>query len=713
MTLNAILHYSAACFCAGVVCYALLRERRSSVHWLFGLGMFVLACEAFLTGLSIQSWNAEHAIFWQQWRMLAAALVPGVWLLFALSFTREEGQPLQVHWKWIVGGICLLHLVFVSLWWPDVSRQEPLELAEGWAFALGWAGYGFYLSFLLSAVLIIMILERILRASRGYKRWQVKFFVFGIGGFLAARVYTASHALVFHHLNLEFEIINAAALLTANLLMLISLWRAGRLHVDIYPSHKMLYNSLTLIIVGLYFLAIGLSVQTLNRFLSLQLQALIIFAALLGLVLILFSDRLRLRIKRLISRHLRRPHYDYRKVWKELTSRTTALVEERPLCEAVAQIISEMFDILSVSIWLFNAGQDKLRCGASTAFSPGAAGSPDQEPHGAAEILRSLNEQSKILDFEDPQTQRATGLTPAQIKKLDEARIRYVVPLSGDSGLLGFISLGDCVRYRSLSFETLDLLQSIADHVAAALLNAKLAERLRKARELEAFQNIAAFFVHDLKNLASKFSLMFKNLQVHFDNPAFRDDALRLMFQSVAQIDGMCSRLSSLREKIEIRPVETDLNKVAAAALAGNNGLPEGCLVENLQPVPMVCADPEQIQKVLTNLIINASDAVGNDGEIRVTTGTRDGWVELAVRDTGCGMSKEYMEQCLFRPFKTTKPQGTGIGLFQCKMIVEAHNGVIEVESQEGQGSTFRVLLPVEGPGGCGMRNSECGIRKD
>jgi hypothetical protein len=69
--------------------------------------------------------------------------------------------------------------------------------------------------------------------------------------------------------------------------------------------------------------------------------------------------------------------------------------------------------------------------------------------------------------------------------------------------------------------------------------------------------------------------------------------------------------------------------------------------------------------------------------------------VELSVKDNGCGMSKEFVEQSLFRPFKTTKATGTGIGLFQSKMIVEAHNGRMEVESREGEGSTFRVLLPV------------------
>ena len=83
-------------------------------------------------------------------------------------------------------------------------------------------------------------------------------------------------------------------------------------------------------------------------------------------------------------------------------------------------------------------------------------------------------------------------------------------------------------------------------------------------------------------------------------------------------------------------------------------------------------------------------------GRSGVTTGTRNGWAELTVKDNGCGMSHEFMDHCLFRPFRTTKPKGTGIGLFQSKMIVEAHKGLLEVESREGQGSTFRVLLPVK-----------------
>jgi putative PEP-CTERM system histidine kinase len=458
----------------------------------------------------------------------------------------------------------------------------------------------------------------------------------------------------------------------------------------------MLYNSLTVMVVGIYFLAMGISAKTLENVLIFPFRVLLIFLALLGLFMLLFSDRLRLKMKRFVSRHFRRPQYDYREVWMTFTRRTAALLEEKTLCEAVVTIICEMFDFFSVSLWLLDEKGKDIRCSASTAFSGAQAENLPHPQNWAADIMRLLRYQTTLLDLEEAVADADGEIKRSNADLLREARIRYVVPLTAGGDLLGFISLGDRLRGQPLSFEELDMLRTIADQVAASLLNIKLAENLHQAKEMEAFQTIAAFFVHDLKNLASKLSMMFKNLPVHFDNAAFRDDALRLMSQSVAQIDGMCSQLSLLREKLEIRSVETDLNEVATAALDNLNGFPGGCLVKDLQPVPKVMADPEQMQKVLTNMILNAADAIGEKGEICISTVSRDGWVELTVNDNGCGISKEFMGQCLFRPFKTTKPQGTGIGLFQSKMIVEAHNGVIEVESREGRGSTFRVMLPIK-----------------
>jgi hypothetical protein len=157
----------------------------------------------------------------------------------------------------------------------------------------------------------------------------------------------------------------------------------------------------------------------------------------------------------------------------------------------------------------------------------------------------------------------------------------------------------------------------------------------------------------------------------------------------------MCSHFSTLSQKIELRRVETDLNQLVNNSLHCLNGSCKVSVIKDFGTLPKLAIDPDQIQKVLTNVILNANEAMGEEGEIQVSTSPRDGWAMVSVSDNGHGMSKEFMEQSLFRPFKTTKKQGMGIGLFQSKLIVEAHQGRIEVESEEGRGSVFRVMLPL------------------
>jgi signal transduction histidine kinase len=114
-----------------------------------------------------------------------------------------------------------------------------------------------------------------------------------------------------------------------------------------------------------------------------------------------------------------------------------------------------------------------------------------------------------------------------------------------------------------------------------------------------------------------------------------------------------------------------------------------------LLPVPRTLIDQEQIHKVLTNLVMNANEAVNGNGVIQVMTFHEGNTVSFAVTDNGCGMSAEFIEKSLFRPFQTTKKKGLGIGLFHSKLIIEAHRGKIEVNSTPGKGTEFRIVLPV------------------
>src|SRR5579859_5338384 len=165
---------------------------------------------------------------------------------------------------------------------------------------------------------------------------------------------------------------------------------------------------------------------------------------------------------------------------------------------------------------------------------------------------------------------------------------------------------------------------------------------------------MSAFFVHYL-NAAASLNLMLKNLPVHFDDPAFREDALRGISNTARRIDEMIGRLTALRQQPLFNPVEADLNKLVREALERLEQMPQVELIRELQPLPSILADGEQIRSVVTNLVLNARDALGPEGRICLRTEHLDGNVVLSVTDNGCGMSAAFMKDSLFRPFQSTK----------------------------------------------------------
>ena len=125
------------------------------------------------------------------------------------------------------------------------------------------------------------------------------------------------------------------------------------------------------------------------------------------------------------------------------------------------------------------------------------------------------------------------------------------------------------------------------------------------------------------------------------------------------------------------------------------NDLHQMKIARRFGQIPLVSADPEEMNKVVHNLLLNACEALNGRGVIKVSTVANGGKVVVSVSDTGPGMTQEFVENGLFQPFRSTKKNGLGIGVYQCKTIVEAHNGRIEVDSKPGKGSTFSVHLPV------------------
>ena len=242
--------------------------------------------------------------------------------------------------------------------------------------------------------------------------------------------------------------------------------------------------------------------------------------------------------------------------------------------------------------------------------------------------------------------------------------------------------------------EDMELATCATSHLAAHLRTLQLSHRLLQAKEMEAFQTMSTFFVHDLKNATSTLSMMLQNLERHAGDPAFLADALRSLSRTVAHLEDLILRLSQIRHELRIQPKDGDLNEVVRQTLSTLDPALRKRIQTTLPSLPRLALDSEQLQKVLVNLLLNARDASQADTPIQVETAPHPGGVSLSVRDQGCGMEPEFIARSLFKPFQTTKKKGLGIGMYQSRLIIEAHEGRIEVDSQPGAGTTFRVCLP-------------------
>ena len=105
----------------------------------------------------------------------------------------------------------------------------------------------------------------------------------------------------------------------------------------------------------------------------------------------------------------------------------------------------------------------------------------------------------------------------------------------------------------------------------------------------------------------------------------------------------------------------------------------------------------EQIHQVLLNVVLNAKQAIGQNGDISIVIAQSNGSVVVTVDDTGSGIPSDMIET-LFRPSQSSRPGGLGVGLYQCKQIVEAHRGTIQIRSDPGKGAQVRIELPLPRP---------------
>lgn len=703
MNLNSILAGAAAILAAALALGVALRSRRSLARRCFSIGMLLFSIESALACVSFAAASIEQVAAWQKYALLVKSFIPGVWLCFSLTYSRANYRDFLVRSR-----LLLIATFLIPLCWLPALRDHLFNIAvfsapqEGWAVLFQPAAKLLNAAVLIGTVLILTNLERTFRSAVGTMRWRIKFLIIGLAVIFGARIYTATESLLFSGDGLAELNIRSASLLIGCALIAVGYFRSGFAEIDLYPSRAVLHTSVTVLLTGIYLLVVGVLAQIvvyIGGATGFPVATFLVLLGLAGLAVLLLSERFRHGLQLFVSRHFKRPQHDFRQIWARFTKALSTILEEAPLTATASRLVSETFQALSVSIWLFDEDREHLSRLASTAQATPEPGADARDSIIAAPLasveLGKLSHPFNPKKMKEPWAKCLGEIGGGRFRTGGDP---LVVPLIAGERWLGLIVLADRVGGLRYTAEEMDLLKCIGDQIAANLLNLRLTKELMERKEMEAFQAIAAFFVHDLKNAASTLGLMLQNLPVHFDDPDFRQDALRGIESAAGRINELVARMNAFRHGVGLDRAEIDINSVVEDALAGLDGTSGAELVTALEPVPPIVGDRSQLQSLFTNLVLNATEAIepGQNGRIAVATGQHDNWVSVSISDNGCGMSDEFVKNSLFRPFHTTKKKGIGIGMFQAKMIVEAHQGVIQVKSAPGEGTTFRVLLPAQ-----------------
>ncbi len=225
----------------------------------------------------------------------------------------------------------------------------------------------------------------------------------------------------------------------------------------------------------------------------------------------------------------------------------------------------------------------------------------------------------------------------------------------------------------------------------------------RKDPQSTVGQTVDSVIVHDMKNLAFRLSALLQNMDDNYENPLFKKSMLDVLGDTIRKMNDIVKRFKDQQQHVMVK-VRVDVNQILSQLLdALPSGMTRNLKIEvNLGGIPLLWGDPFYLHNAFQSMIQNAAEAMPEGGTLEIKTKVlrrgKKPKVIVEISDTGIGMSQSFMEGNLFRPFITTKESGLGLGLFTSQQIFALHQGKIEVESGPNEGTTFRIILPIDLP---------------
>jgi putative PEP-CTERM system histidine kinase len=644
-----------------------------------------------------------------------AAVVSTVWLGFTaaaiyydVSFFAYLVEPVR-SFSW------LLFLGFILVSSITDTRLADRRFRKAAAFAASYtvllttvvlyrmtAGAGvtnylgfdvLYGGFLLVAIVGLVLVEQIMRNAHVESRRAVKYLCIGLGVIFAYDFYLYSNALLFQGLNVGLWEARGFVNGLAVPVLAIAIVRDPRLSLDVFVSRRMVFHTTALLGAGLYLLAMGLGGYYIREYggeWGTVVEVIFLFGAGLVLMVLLFSGRVRASLRVFINKHFFHYKYDYRDEWLRFIQTLSSGQPDDRMRERAIHSIAEIIDSPGGVLWMRQ--MNRFVPVASWQMRVSESNVVDSE-HPLVEFMRAREWLLDIDEFERDPGLYTNLVIPDWLLNMPHAWL--VVPLIVHGHMLGFIVLARSPAQSHFNWEDSDLVKTAGRQAAVHLAQLEASQSLAEAKQFEARNRLSSYVMHDLKNLIAQLSLVVTNAGKHRNNPRFMDDVITTVENSVLKMNRLLEHLQS---------DSTDVREAGLIELCAT--LDEVVqMMSNGQPVPSldcqakglrIHADKDRCGAVIGHLIRNAQDATPADGRIIVRLFKRDRKAIIEVQDTGSGMDEAFIRDRLFRPFDSTKGKaGMGIGVHEARDYIHRLGGDLEVISRPGEGSTFRVRLPI------------------
>lgn len=548
-------------------------------------------------------------------------------------------------------------------------------------------------------VLGLVLVEQLFRNLPEDARWLAKPVCLALAATFAFDVYLFSEGVLFGALDVDALSIRGAVHLLAVPLLFIASRRRGDWVRTLQVSRRAAFFSAALLLSGGYLMfisAIGWWVRYSGGEWGRGLQLGLLFASLVFLLLLALSASIRARVRVFVGKHFFSYRFDYREEWLAFTAMLSSHSGPSEVGVQVIRALGNMVECPAGSLWTRRPGDPLFAQAARWNAAQETASEPAD-----SDLCGLLAGKGWLIDLDEcrrsPEIYDGLRL-PAWLAAAADAWI--VVPLLVGEDLLGFVVLSRPRTPVELDWEVRDLLKTGGRQAAGYLAQMQATEALLEARKFDAFNRMSAFVVHDLKNIVTQLSLMLKNAERLHGNPEFQQDMLLTVESS---LDKMRRLMLQLRE--------------GATPAGGARGVGLSAIVRRVQRdastagrrLELEIVDElstrgheDRLERVLGHLVQNAFDATGPEGRVWVKIERYSGQVRVEVGDTGAGMTEDFVQNRLFKPFSSTKHSGMGIGSFESQQYIRELGGSLAVDSAPGKGTVIRVLLPLfdAGPAG-------------